>query len=245
VLIEQKYNGKEDYVNYFNYLLPFFKDERYIKVDNKPMFHIYRIDDIPDINVFIKTFNELAIKNGFEGMNLISTIMSNTDNILNNSAIYGQVGMDVFFKMRYGKRSFFSEKSFLGKIENKIRIKFSKSYKIGERKIPLIFDYKDGVANFNLKFLHQKYIACVFPNWDNSARSGKKSMIFINATPKAWQEHLQIAVNELLKNCDNPPFIFIKSWNEWAEGNHLEPDRKFGMQWLEAVKKVKDNLIND
>ncbi len=116
------------------------------------------------------------------------------------------------------------------------------SRSIGKRKKPLIFDYNKGVSNFNVKFPNKKYISCVFPNWDNSARSGKKSLIFKNATPVAWKAHLETAVKELQNNPENPQFIVIKSWNEWAEGNYLEPDKKYGLRWLEAVKRVKENI---
>ena len=98
------------------------------------------------------------------------------------------------------------------------------------------------MSNFNAEFPNKKYIPCVFPNWDNTARSGNKAMIFKNAIPQTWKVHLENAVNELLKNPKNPQIVIIKSWNEWAEGNYLEPDRKFGHQWLEAVKSVKESL---
>ena len=242
VLIEQTYQGEKGYKAYFEYLLPFFKDDRYIKVDNKPMFHVYRIEDIPSLELFTKTFNSLAIQAGFEGMYLISTVIANQELVLENNHFYGQIGLDVFFKMRYNSGLFFDINSFFGKIENKIRERLAGSYKIGVRKKPLVFDYEHGVSKFNIQFPNSKYISCVFPNWDNSARSGKKSLIFKNATPVAWQKHLQVAVNELLKNPENPSFIVIKSWNEWAEGNHLEPDQKFGLQWLEAIKNIKTTL---
>lgn len=245
VLIEQNYNGVDDYIAYFNYLLPFFKDGRYIKLDNRPMFHIYRIEDIPDSEIFFETFNELAIKEGFSGIYFVSIARSNLELevAIQNKAIYGQVGLDVFLKMRYGKRAFFSEKSFMGKVVNILKTKLCSLYKNEIRIKPLIFDYADGVSNLIVNYPNRKYISCIFPNWDNSARSGKKSLIFKNANPRAWQKHIQIAVNELLKNPENPQFIVIKSWNEWAEGNHLEPDIKFGLQWLEAIKNVKNKLI--
>lgn len=242
VLIEQTYNGEQDYIDYFSYLLPFFKDERYIKVDNKPMFHLYRIEDIPDLELFFKVFNDLASKEGFDGIYFISTIVNDLEIMLNNPHVYGQIGMDVFFKMRFGRKSFFKQKTVFGKIENKCCHKFGASYKIGVRKKPLIFDYKKGVSQFNIKFPHNKYISCVFPNWDNSARSGKKSLIFKKSNPIDWQQHLQIAVDESSKNPRNPPFVIIKSWNEWAEGNYLEPDAKYGLGWLEASQKVKEQL---
>ena len=243
VLIEQTYQGEQGFITYFNYLLPFFQDERYINVDNKPMFHIYRIEDIPDLQTFTKIFNSLAIQAGFDGIYFISTVISNPDFVLKNPDFYGQVGLDVFFKMRYDQQRVFAERTFFGKVENKLRSKFGHTYTIGSRTKPLVFDYKVGVSYFKVKFPHRKYLTCVFPNWDNSARTGKKSLIFKNANPKAWQQHLQIAVDELLENPGNPPFLIIKSWNEWAEGNHLEPDCKYGRQWLEAVKNVKDKLL--
>lgn len=244
VLIEQQYRGVKGYQAYFNYLLPFFKDKRYILVDNKPMFHIYRIEDIPDFKVFTNTFNSLAKQAGFNGVYFIATVVSQSFNVLDNPCVYGQVGLDVFFKMRYQKPSFFKTGSLLNKVENKLKTKFGASYKIGVRKKPLIFDYAKGVAQFNIKPPHNKYIPCVFPNWDNSPRSGKKSLIFKNATPKAWQKHLEVTVKETKNNIDNPKFIVIKSWNEWAEGNYLEPDKNYGLQWLEVVKRVKSNIID-
>lgn len=244
VLMEQTYNGADDYIAYFNYLLPFFKDNRYIKVDNKPMFHIYKLDDIPDLAIFIEIFNELAIKEGFKGIYLVAIIGS--DLLINNEAIYGKVGVDVFMKIRYGQDFSFAEKSILGRIERKlkkiIRKKFKNPRTIDDRLKPLIFDYKKGVSNFNAEFPHKKYIPCVFPNWDNTARSGNKAMIFKNATPQTWRVHLESAVNELIKNPENPQIVVIKSWNEWAEGNYLEPDSKFGLQWLEVIKNVKERI---
>lgn len=242
ILIEQTYQGEQGYTDYFNYLLPFFKDKRYIKVNNKPMFHIYRMEDIPDLDTFTRVFNELAIKEGFDGIYLIATVVSDPDIVLGNEAFYGQVGIDVFQKMRYSQNTIFPQKSILLRIELKVKYLLGYTNKVGVRKKPLVFDYARGVADFNIKFPYKKYIACVFPNWDNSARSGKKSMIFKNSDPQAWQSHLQIAVDALLQHPENPQFIVIKSWNEWAEGNHLEPDMKFGLRWLEAVKKVKDKL---
>lgn len=241
VLIEQTYQGKEGYEDYFDYLLPFFMDRRYIKVDNKPMFHVYRFDDIPDVDQFISIFNDLAIVNGFDGIHFIATIAS--DEVMKSDKIYGKIGNEVFQKMRYKKGFLFAEIRYLGWLERQIKVKLGFTNEIGKRLKPLIFDYKKAVSLFNQSFPHEKYIPCVFPNWDNSARSGKKSLIFTNSNPESWKIHLEKAVKELLANPNNPQIVIIKSWNEWAEGNHLEPDIKFGRQWLEAVKYVKKQLI--
>lgn len=244
VLIEQTYQGKQGFKDYFEYLLPFFKDERYIKVDNKPMFHIYKLDDLPDSDLFFSTFNELAIKEGFNGIYFIGTICS--DLLLKNEAVYGKVGFDVFVRMRSGLDFIFSKKSIKGKIERKlkkiIRNHLKSNTHIDNRSKPLIFDYKKGVDKMNNNYGNEKQIPCVFPNWDNTARSGNKAMIFKNANPEAWKIHLENSVNELLKYPSRPQILVIKSWNEWAEGNYLEPDRKYGYQWLQVVKSVKEQL---
>lgn len=242
VLIEQTYNGDSDYKNYFNYLLPFFNDSRYIKVDNKPMFYIYRLDHIPDLEVFIETFNKEAMANGFDGVYFISTGNINSQNVINNNNIYGVVGLDIFNKIRYQQKTYFKRDSFFGKVENKIFSKIGHTDEIGRRNRPLILDYAKGVLNLHVEFPHNKYIQCVFPNWDNSARSGKKSLIFKNATPDFWFEHLSRSVQQLKKNLNNPQIIVFKSWNEWAEGNYLEPDKKYGLEWLKMIKKVKESI---
>lgn len=238
VLIEQQYEGEQGYRAYFDYLLPFFKDERYIKVENKPMFHIYKLDDIPDLNLFLDTFNQLAIQNGFDGVYFIAT-HGNTETVLNNSKIYGQVGVDIFNAMRYEQSYKFRSKSFLGKVERKV-FKYL-GFSLIKRN-PFILDYKVAIEWLKITIKNKKYIPCVFPNWDNSARSGKKSMIFQNASPTLWQQHLEKTLIEFKNHRENPPFIVIKSWNEWAEGNYLEPDRKHGHAWLTAVLQIKSNF---
>lgn len=243
VLMKQEYLGCEDYKKYFNYLLPFFKDERYIKIDNKPMFHIYKIQDIPDLSEFLKLFNEWAKDEGFDGIYFVSSVVSHPNNVLKFDQIYGQVGLDIFQKIRYEQGFVFSHK-WWKKVENKFRKKFNwKNQEPGQKK-PIICNYKTGVERMEIKFPNEKYIPCVFPNWDNSARSGKRSLIFKNSTPYFWEQHLVNTLLELQKNKKNPPFIFIKSWNEWAEGNYLEPDIKFGNEWLRAVKRVKEKFVN-
>lgn len=246
VLIEQTYQGIDGYKAYFNYLLPFFKDERYIRIDNKPMFYVYRLDAIPDFDTFVNTFNSLAVENGFDGIYLIATGNINSINFTERSEVYGVVGLDIFTSIRYGQRRLFNAKSILGRIESKIKYKLGYIDNQGRRLKPLIIDYEKKTSQFVNNFTTKKYIPCVFPNWDNTARSGKRAMIFKNSTPKNWEAHLEKTVLELIKNNENPPFIIVKSWNEWAEGNYLEPDLKFGHQFLNALKNVKiKHITND
>ncbi|MBP4140522.1 glycoside hydrolase family 99-like domain-containing protein [Flavobacterium sp. P4023] len=239
VLIEQTYQGEQGYRDYFDYLLPFFKDERYIKIDNKPMFHVYKFDDIPDIDLFLEVFNRLAKINGFDGVWFVAT-HANPKTVMSNPEIYGQVGVDVFNAMRYEQSFKFRSGTFFGKVERKVNKKFHFSL---VKWNPFILDYGIAIEKLKVNFIHKKYIACVFPNWDNSARIGKKAMIFKNATPENWGKHLKMTLKEVKNNQENPPFVVIKSWNEWAEGNHLEPDANFAREWLEVINKIKNTVL--
>lgn len=239
VLIEQQYLGEEDYIRYFNYLLPFFKDERYIKVDNMPMFHIYRIDNIPDSDVFLALFNKLAKENGFAGIYFVSTINTNTQKISDNNSIYGVVGIETFRQLRYAEIHRFKEGTLLHRVERKIKYHLGFYNVVGERAKPLVIDYLKGLKKIEVQIPHKKYIPCIIPNWDNSPRSGNKSLILKNSSSDAFYKYFTLVMGEFTNHKYNPPFVVIKSWNEWAEGNYLEPDKNNGNRWLETVAKIK------
>jgi lipopolysaccharide biosynthesis protein len=243
VIVEQIYSGEEDYINYFNYLLSFFKDERYIKVDNKPMFHIYRLDDIPDLDLFIAVFNKLAINNGFEGIYFVATVNVNSENVINNDKVYGVVGVDSFQKLRYSQLFHFKKDTLFFKIERQIYHYLGYFDELGKRKKPLVINYAKGLKKMTIEFPHNKFIPCVIPNWDNSPRSGNKSMIFINSSPDAFYKYFKELMLFIEKQSNKPEFIILKSWNEWAEGNYLEPDLKYGRKWLEVIKKIKQEFL--
>jgi hypothetical protein len=210
------------------------------------MFHIYKINDIPDVAVLFQTFNRLAKDEGFDGVYFVSTGNNLNDNLSNDYNIRGVVGLEMFHQMRYHDFFTFNERSFFGKMEryflSRMNIYKSIGKSVGKRKKPLIIDYMKAMKRMTLDFPHEKYISCVFPNWDNSARSGKKSLIFKNSNPELWKKALKMAFETLYKNPKNPRFIIIKSWNEWAEGNYLEPDQKYGRQWLEVIKEIKEEF---
>lgn len=241
ILIEQKYPGKEDYVNYFEYLLPFFCDERYIKIENKPMFHIYRMDDIPDWDEFSGIFNQLAIENGFSGIYFVSTIRSGSRNTYADKRIYAMVDVDGFRKLRYS-RSNPLDNSIWNRLKIKASIFFKKIFGLKKQEGPLVIDYLRGLNKYKENIHNKKYVPCVVPNWDNSPRSGRRSLILTNSNPQAFEKYFSLSMAEYCTHKENPPFVVIKSWNEWGEGNYIEPDAIYGRKWLETVKKVKKSF---
>lgn len=77
----------------------------------------------------------------------------------------------------------------------------------------------------------------VLPNWDNTPRTGMRGLVFQGAAPELFREHLHEAIDRV---ADRPPqkqVVFLKAWNEWAEGNCVEPDQKWGRSWLEVIRR--------
>lgn len=222
ILIEQKYPGDEDIINHFNACLPAFMDSRYIKVENKPCFMIYHFWQHPEIKKFIRIWNEKAIENGLDGIFFIAIgkeedIESAFDIGFNgfNLAISTT---DVYHKIKY---------YWWIRQLNRIR----------QRPLQLIH-YKLFVKTANSQYWQNEHIyPSAMPNWDHSPRTGKKGIIYNGSTPVLFKEHLQ-NIFDKIKNKKKENLVFIKSWNEWAEGNYLEPDRKWGKQFLFVIKEV-------
>ena len=84
----------------------------------------------------------------------------------------------------------------------------------------------------------------LIPNWDHSPRSGRSGHILINSTPKKFEEHAERTFRNVIHKPKEERIVFLKSWNEWAEGNYMEPDLKFGRGYLEALLKAINNVFN-
>lgn len=221
LLIEQKYDGVEQYTKHFYDVLPAFKDARYIKVDGKPVFVIYKPLASPEISVFIKVWRNLAIKNGLPGIYFIGQCQENRNNI----SKYFEMDLDAVntccIKDYMRNRNFFAKT-----LKYVYRHLFRK---------PFVISYKKVSNKFFDKTIDCDKRVCpsIITGWDHTPRSGRKGLVFKNETSTLFAEHAK----NVLTNT-NGKFIFVKSWNEWAEGNYLEPDLKFGHQYLDALKNI-------
>jgi hypothetical protein len=89
-----------------------------------------------------------------------------------------------------------------------------------------------------------KYYPCVFVGWDNSPRRNTKGIIMINQNPDRFRGSLEKAKEYIQTNSLDDKLLFINAWNEWAEGNYLEPDSKNGYIYLEQIKKIFGEIIS-
>lgn len=225
-LLIQKYPGKEDDIDHINYLISVFKDKRYIKVDGKPLFIIFKPNDIPNLIEKIELWKKIAKKSFPEGIYFLGMDM-------NDIKSGKDLGLDgVIF-------------STLGVLNNKNKIidiikknfwRISRKTNLGG---PQIIDYKELIDLMvpKLDALDVEGYPCIFPNWDNTPRRGKKGLVVYNSKPEYFQKVIEKAVQKISNKKNEKKMIFIKSWNEWAEGNYLEPDYKWGTSFLEILKK--------
>ena len=220
LLIEQTYPGEADYIAHFNAMLPAFKDKRYMRVGGKLIFGFYAPLDCPDFELFKNTWNRLAQENGLEGFYFFGfTFYLQQINSIHkqgfDACVYDGV-CDIMF-----------HQTFAQKIKKKIL------------QIPLITEYNKYVKRF-LKLHHPtaKDHPCINPNFDHSPRSAKRGVILHKSTPEKWKLFCQKVFQACKGRKAEENLIFIKAWNEWGEGNYLEPDLKHGHGYLEKLKEA-------
>ncbi len=227
VLIEQLYPGVEDYTSHFHEVLPAFRDKRYITVDGKPFFMIYKPLADTEVIVFMDTWRKLATENGLLGIYFVghnSNCKVNTEQIMST-------GVDAVNTVRLNKYVV-SHRSLSQKI-------FGRLNKI-IRGVPLAFSYR----LMSKYFIDQKedslenVFPSIVPGWDHSPRSGKEGLVMTDSTPDKFEKHVVEALKVVSHKKKEHRIIMLKSWNEWAEGNYVEPDLKWGTKFLEILKKT-------
>ena len=225
VLIEQTYPGDDDHRNHFDFLLKAFKDRRYVTVDGKPLFIVYRPLDIPEVKKMTDLWRKWAEQSGLKGLYLVGFSYS-------SSFVPEEYGLDGSLVERLPPR-WISRRRPIQWLMRKLQVKMGK---------PAIYSYKKILpALLRDQVPNDGEYQCVIPNWDNTPRSGKNGLVLHGSTPELFRIHFKKAL-QLIQNF--PPehkIIFVKSWNEWAEGNHLEPDLKFGRGYLQVLKEEIEN----
>jgi len=225
VLIKQQYPGIEDYENHFYEVLPALKDKRYILIDGKPIFTIFKPMADPEVIVFMNVWRELSLKNGLKGIYFIGI----SDDINTLEQIYA-TGVDAINTYRLNTY-IVKHRSFIQKVVDRI------IRKIHLR--PVTYSYKKLSKYFIEKNIDSKetIFPSIMPGWDHTPRSGFEGLVIKNSTPELFQKQVKNMVDLIQHKDSEHKIIFLKSWNEWAEGNYMEPDLKFGFKFLEALKK--------
>ena len=229
-LLLQEYPGEQDMIAHFNYVLPAFRDKRYITVDGKPLFVIWAPEDMPDIKQFIILWNSMAKKNGLkEGIHFVGIGRG----WKNNFPKLFEMGFDAVTPSNHWIAETAIDKKYIKMAKTFLRERFP-------RWVPLNkYMYSDIIKNFYTDFDEREdAYPQIVPNYDRTPRAGRRAIIYHNSTPELFKKHVQEAVRIVSKKSEEHRILFLRSWNEWAEGNYMEPDLKFGHGYLDALKEV-------
>ncbi len=233
VLIEQTYPGEQDHIDHFNTLLPAFRDERYINVDDKPLFLIYMPHELPNSAETVKLWRHLAEKAGLPGIFFVGCLHS----VCSDDPVF-EAGFDGFTITKLHWPNFESKHRIWKIILSKLKMRrINKFYRKVLKRPFNVYDFKTiAESAVYLEKLPFEYYPSILPNWDNTPRSGYAGYIGTNSTPDLFGYQIERAINRVSSYPDERKMIFIKSWNEWAEGNYLEPDQRYGKAYLEALR---------
>ncbi|SFL03285.1 Glycosyltransferase WbsX [Lachnospiraceae bacterium KH1T2] len=217
VLLEQDYGNENDWEEHFKYMLPFFKDERYIKIDGKPLYLIYRIDAVSCLRDMLTLWKKMTLDAGFPGLYVVGA----------NGGI-GQKSILDAVLIHEPKTSFW--RNYLLEPEKNDHPKQDSYDDIWESILSNV-GYKDIRTYFG-----------GFVGYDDTPRRGEEGIVITGASPEKFKKYLK---RLLVKNyLSGSEILFLNAWNEWGEGMYLEPDISFGTGYLEAVREAKDEYMD-
>lgn len=220
LLIEQTYSEQDDRAH-FEAILPMLRDKRYILVDGKPLLVIYRPLQLPDGKAWVDRWQQMAHEAGLPGLYLVGHTLYRKE----ANAVLG-IGFDAVNIVP------------IGDVKRNLRLALRHlptllRYLSGNA--PLVYDYAEAMKTFDSKKIQREdVIPTLLPNWDHSPRSSVRALVLNNATPQAFRTHVQ-AVCKTIEGKKNQ-LVMLKSWNEWSEGNYIEPDSRWNRQFLEVLK---------
>lgn len=227
-LMEQEYPGAQDWDDHFYALLNTFRDKRYYRIDGKLVWVFYHIADIPNAEQMMARWNELAAKEGIGEFYYMSYVDDIQD--INNSA--HRLCKDIILSC---KENITSAGSTVGtrKFSRFVRQLTSQLFHI-----PLSV-YKYAAVRHKLldrRFADEDIVPVLYPNWDNTARRKEGAMVLHEATPEQFYLHCKETL-EYVRDKKNK-VVFLKSWNEWGEGNYMEPCLKYGHGYIQALRRA-------
>lgn len=232
VLLKQEYSEDDDR-RHIRHLIPYFKDCRYIKVDGRPVIAIYKSGLLPSASKTISVWREEAKKAGLE------LYICRFDCHEYVGKEFHVKGFDAAIDFQPFGESFkaFKQKRLFRRGVGYLFRKFLGISAVADTLANRV-DYEEYV-DFAMSYRQSSYklFPGIAPMWDNSARKRKNYFLFKNSRPEIYSKWLNSILEKFDPFSEEENFIFINAWNEWAEGNHLEPCQKWGRQYLEVTKK--------
>jgi ADP-heptose:LPS heptosyltransferase len=238
ILMKQSYGGEGDAKRHFNWLLRAFQDPRYIRIENRPVFLIYRPFDIPDISSTIDIWTQMSRQNGLESPFMIA-IRSNFDGCVPLLSLKSGFDAELIFQPN-SAGSYQRIQEILKEKHDAFPQFYADENRVLKVKGATVCDYSEAWPIYEeCRPANDSSYSCVVPSWDNTARRANYgAFVLHNSTPTAYESWLRYELAKCKEKAPKNRALFINAWNEWAEGNHLEPDLKYGNSYLEATKRA-------
>jgi hypothetical protein len=243
VLMEQAYPGRADEEGHFRWAQKAFEDPRYLKVEGKPLFAVFKPHDLPSTEGFVTHWRELAAKAGYPGLYLVAI----SSRYATGLDIYRDPILEPFDAVTPLVPQDYLQGAGLetGKFDFRRRVKelnfgrWLNLQKSARWKRPTRIQFADVVAHA-LEGMPpgDRYLPSVLPGWDNTPRSGSAGVVYEGETPELFKAYLNKAVERVSGYPEEKRIVFLKAWNEWAEGNYVEPDAMSGHGYLDAMRSV-------
>ena len=236
VLLEQEYGSEEEWEKHFEYLRPFFEDDRYIKIDDKPVLMIFNteVDCLENMMVY---FDAACKRIGFRGIFYIQSISipsqlkfapKNADAVL--------IREPSFSHYNYIIKSNKTLRGFARRCIRYINRKIFHFKRITLEKFNGNKLMRFATDNLSHAPTDTRYFRCAWSMWDNTYRHKWRGYKISRPSKKVFEAYLRALKYDCEKRGEE--LIFFNAWNEWAEGMILEPEEKYGYYFLESIKKV-------
>ena len=245
MIMKMEYS-REDYIRHFNYVLPAFRDPRYITVDSKPLFAVWQPKAIPGCREFIDLWQQLARENGLKGIHFVGQTDNTGKSLGTQKANYYSadmakdyyqavldIGFDAVMSQGYRRAVALAQ----GRVKMMWNLLTFNSF------LPLYskMDYTHLMVNYYVEEdKWENVYPTLLPQWDRTPRAGSKTEIVTGSTPEKFQHYTEKAIQLVAKKQPEHQILFLKAWNEWGEGDYVEPDQRFGHGWLQAIRNAID-----
>ena len=225
ILIKQ-YHSPEDDLAFIQHVSKYMFDNRYIRINNKPLLMVYRPGLLPSAKETAKNWRDWCRANGI-GEIYLAYVQSF------ENPHPSEIGYDAAIE--------FPPNSFNSLMVTHLIKPYNNNFRCN------VFDWNTMVMNSEPYSVPDfKLFRGVCPSWDNTPRRKSDSHIFVNSHPDDFQKWVYNAAKDTITRFENPDerLIFVNAWNEWAEGAHLEPDEKYGYAYLQNIYDVLRKLAN-
>lgn len=231
ILIRQEYPGYQDIALHFDYLMKLFEDDRYIRVNGLPLLMIYDGINLPGGRQYTDQLRAEAVRRGLKGLYILAS------NINVDTWDYVQAGFDGKVSFAYNKAQYRSMGKSQKRLHKQVNRFFHRLFSDPEYQGVTCIDQQRVIRRMTFENQPGDIYPMILPNWDNTPRSGQNGLVIRNATPALFEVQIRKAIDYINKRDVSDRFLILKSWNEWAEGNYVEPDTIHGYAYLDVLKR--------